>query len=122
MPMITAEIFAPYDATLPATFAKILHINAVSHLHATADLLTIRVAFSPCQDEWYFNAARLNRATTPSFYVFAPIGPGVATDIEVTRFTVETRDQLKAEMVALYPSAQFPNLPDRTKVVVVAMV
>lgn len=121
MPMITAEIFGGLVAELPEKFAKIIHLNAITYLHAEPDLLTIKIGFSPSTDSWYFNLMPLDQKRDPTFYVFAPIGRDVATMLEITHFIIETREQLRAQMSAAYPGCQFPTVPDRTKVVVVEM-
>ena len=121
MPIVSIDVLGSPNEHLAIRFSQAVHATAVEFLHAEAELLTVRVSFAQTSDKWFFNLEPLAPTISPAFYLLAPIGRGIASDIEVAQFTVETRNRLRMILVEEYPGTSAPNYPDRNKVVVVEM-
>lgn len=121
MPMINIEILGEPRPELAKGVAETVQANAAEFLHADAELLTIRVAFSSANDIWFSNAKVIDGIVSPTFFALAFLPKDLATQSEVGSFIVETRDKLKIQMAAAYPGTVYPDIPDRNKVVVATM-
>lgn len=121
MPFISIDIYAQFEPRLPELAARILHSNAVQHLHFDAGLTTIRVAFASADEQWFQNMRPLDRVKEPTFHANAIMGNNMATNLEVAYFITQSRDSLEQLFAQLYPGTTYPQIPDRNKVTVIEM-
>ena len=121
MPFISIDIYAQFEPTLPGLAARILHSNAVQHLHFNAGLTTIRIAFALDDEQWFQNLRLLDRVKEPTFHANATMGNKTATILEVVAFVTESRDSLEQLFAQIYPGTTYPQIPNRNKVTVIEM-
>ncbi|KQP37198.1 hypothetical protein [Pseudorhodoferax sp. Leaf274] len=121
MPIISLDVYAPFEPTLPELAAQILQSNAMQHLHFDPGLTTVRISFASSNDQWFQDSRLLNRQQEPTFHANTIIGNKTATNLEIAYFVTETRNALEQLFSQIFPGTQYPQLPDRNKVTVVEM-